>query len=198
MFKKKTDAVAFGQLRFFTSDIKTSTHKWIFKHGTITLADALSGNYWPVPSGNYLFTKKSWLKANRYNESLYGAYDSWAFGINQLATGTKMVILPNSFYYHRYSHEAAFIRDKNKINPSLLALQVLLPYLSLIYPQDVEYIFSKEHRLKWFEQLNKRPLRLAKGKVGVNGVVKYQIAQIAKEFVQKTFFSRNRYDSSAN
>lgn len=188
LLSEKADAASFGALYFFTRKTKNVTHKWIFKEGQITLADSLSGNYWPGPSGNYLFTKKSWLNANRYDESLFGAYDSWAFGIQQLATGTKMVTLPNTYYFHRYSHNSAFIRDKRKINSSLLALRVLLPYLKIINSQDLEYIFSKTHRLEWFDRLNKRPIRLAGLPIGKNGTVKYEVGQIAKELVQKTFF----------
>ena len=129
----------------------------------------MAGYKWPGPSGNYLFTKRSWLNAGRYNESIGGAYDSWAFGIKQLAMGSKMITMKNSFYYHRAGHESAFIRDKDKIKPSLIALSVLINFLDLIEEEDVDYIMSKEHRYSWFDNLEKRPISLKKSAVGIDG-----------------------------
>ena len=169
ILEQNADVAAFGEIRFFKNDIKEITHKWIFKDKQIELGDALSGYKWPGPSGNYLFTKRSWLKAGRYIESIGGAYDSWAFGIKQLATGSKMVIMKNSFYYHRVGHGSAFMRDKDKIKPSLIALSVLVNFLDLIENEDVDYIMSKEHRYSWFDDLEKRPIRLKNSAIGTNG-----------------------------
>ena len=168
--EQNADAASFGEIHFFKTDIKEITHKWIFKDKQIELRDALAGYKWPGPSGNYLFTKTSWLKAGRQPESLGGAYDSWAFGIKQLATGSKMAIMKNSFYYHRVGHESAFTRDKDKIKASLIALSVLTNFLALIEEEDVDYIMSKEHRYSWFDDLEKRPLRLKNSAVGTNGL----------------------------
>ena len=170
LLEQNADVATFGELHFFKEDIKKITHKWIFKDGQIKLGGALVGSIWPGPSGNYLFTKKSWLNAGRYNESIGGAYDSWAFGIKQLATGSKMVVMKNSFYYHRAGHESAFIRDKDKIKVSLIALSVLINFLGMIEEEDVDYIMSKEHRYSWFDNLEKRPIRLKNSPVvGMNG-----------------------------
>ena len=169
LMEQNADVAAFGEIHFFKTDIKEITHKWIFKDKLIELGDALSGYKWPGPSGNYLFTKRSWLNAGKYNESIGGAYDSWAFGIKQLASDSKMVTMKNSFYYHRVGHESAFIRDKNKIKPSLIALSVLVNFLDLIENEDVDYIMSKERRYSWFDDLEKRPIRLKNSAIGTNG-----------------------------
>ena len=170
LMEQNADVAAFGEIHFFKTDIKEITHKWIFKDKLIELGDALSGYKWPGPSGNYLFTKRSWLKAGRYIESIGGAYDSWAFGIKQLATRSKMITMKNSFYYHRVGHESAFTRDKDKIKASLIALSVLTNFLALIEEEDVDYIMSKEHRYSWFDDLEKRPIRLKKSTIGINGL----------------------------
>ena len=177
MSEQNADAATFGEIRFFKNDIKEITHKWIFKDKQIELRDALSGYKWPGPSGNYLFTKRSWLKAGRYIESIGGAYDSWAFGIKQLATGSKMITMKNSFYYHRAGHESAFMRDKDKIKPSLIALSVLVNFLDLIENEDVDYIMSKERRYSWFDDLEKRPIRLKNSAIGTNGFRTAGLAQ---------------------
>lgn len=170
MLEQNADVAAFGEIHFFKSDIKKITHKWTFKDKQIELKDALSGHIWPGPSGNYLFTKRNWLNAGRQPESLGGAFDSPAFGIKQLATGSKMVIMKNSFYYHRSGYASTFMRDKDRIKVSLLALSVLINFLDLIEEEDVDYIMSKEHRYSWFDELEKRPIRLKNSPIGVNGL----------------------------
>jgi glycosyltransferase involved in cell wall biosynthesis len=169
MFEKNADIAAFGELHFFKNDIKNITDKWIFKSGTIGLEDALAGRYWPGPSGNYLFTKECWKRAGRYEESLGGAYDSWAFGVKQLATKSKMVTMDHTFYYHRHGYESTFVRDESKIKSSLVGLSILIKFLPLIEEEDIDYIMSKEHRYSWFVDIKKRPIKIKSGLVGVDG-----------------------------
>ncbi|KKS56015.1 MAG: Glycosyl transferase family 2 [Candidatus Magasanikbacteria bacterium GW2011_GWA2_42_32] len=170
LLEQNADVATFGEIHFFKTDIKKITHNWAYKDKQIELKDALAGYKWPGPSGNYLFTKRSWLNAGRYNESIGGAYDSWAFGIKQLVAGSKMVTMKNSFYYHRAGHESAFTRDKDKIKPSLIALSVLINFLDLIEDEDVDYVMSKEYRYSWFDDLEKRPIRLKNSAIGINGL----------------------------
>ena len=80
-----------------------------------------------------------------------------------------MVTMKNSFYYHRSGYESTFMRDKDKIKMSLLALSVLINFLDLIEEEDVDYIMSKEHRYSWFDDLEKRPIRLKNSTIGTNG-----------------------------
>ena len=158
LISNNADVAAFGELHYFNVSKSDITHKWIYKENEIKLSDALAGHYWPGPSGNYLFTKSSWIKAGRYEESYGGAYDSWAFGMKQLATKSKMVTLPNTYYFHRYGYESTFVKDKNKFNPSLIGLSLLLKYLDQINKDDIEYIMSKGNRYSWYEDLENRPI----------------------------------------
>lgn len=169
MLEQNADVAAFGEIHFFKTDIGKITRKLTFKDNQIELKDALAGFIWPGPSGNYLFTKRSWFNAGRYTESIGGAYDSWAFGIKQLATGSKMTTMKNLFYYHRAGHESAFVRDKDKIKTSLIGLSVLINFLDLIEEEDVDYIMSKGHRYSWFDDIEKRPIRVKNSTPGVNG-----------------------------
>jgi glycosyltransferase involved in cell wall biosynthesis len=172
-FETIADAAAFGELHFFSGSTKRVTHKWVFKEGPITLSDALSGHLWPGPSGNYLFSRDSWLRAGRYHEAVGGAYDSWAFGVRQLATGSKMVVLKDTFYYHRVRDNSSFLRDKGSLNPCLVGLQILLPFLHMIEDEDVEYIMGPEGRYRWFENLAERPLRAKNLPAGKTGSVSF-------------------------
>jgi glycosyltransferase involved in cell wall biosynthesis len=169
LLEMRADAASFGELNYFQDSILNVTHKLVYKENLIMLSDALSGPIWPGPSGNYMFTHDSWVNAGRYLESIGGAYDSWAFGIRQLATGTRMVTLKNSFYYHRHGHRSAFVRDSIKSSSSLVALQVLLPFIDLIVDDDVEYLMGPETRYTWFENLEVRPIRLKAGALGQTG-----------------------------
>jgi len=162
MISKKADAAAFGELHFFKKKITNVTHKWIYKQ-SITLDDCLNNtDKVPCASGNYLFTRDSWLKAGRYNESsAIIAYDSWAFGFCQLATDSKMVTMPKSFYYHRCGYESTYVKEVEKINPSLTILQIILPFINLFDKRDIDYIMSPKARSKWFVDLKNHPIRLS-------------------------------------
>lgn len=155
---KGADAAAFGELHYFIENKKV-THKWIFKN-EVLLADCLKDNKFPGASGNYLFTKQSWLKAGRYNESIGGANDSWAFGFCQLVTGSKMVTMPNSFYYHRHGYESTYVKEIKKNNSSLTVLQIVLPYIDLLDERDIDYIMGKKGRHTWFNNLEKHPIKI--------------------------------------
>lgn len=160
---KKADVAAFGELHFFKNKIQNVTHKWIYK-GEITLNDVINNTkIAPCASGNYLFTKTSWLRAGRYNESpSIVVLDSWAFGFCQLAIGAKMITLANTFYYHRYGYNSTYVKEIKKNNPSLAALQVIIPYLHLIDEKDIEYIMSDRNRYSWFENTNNHPIKFKK------------------------------------
>lgn len=170
LIKEYADVVSFQELRYFKSCITDVTHKWVFKDGKTTLADALAGGVVPIASGNYLFTKDSWRRAGGYPE-FAGALDAWGFGLRQLATGSKMVVLSDSFYYHRYGHESYWIRDFKNGKTSLTALQIIIPYIDQIVDTDIDYIVGRKGRHVWFEQRDQRPLRMKNGVVGTTGYV---------------------------
>jgi glycosyltransferase involved in cell wall biosynthesis len=163
------DAAAFEELRYFVDDPDRTHLTWRFPARTISLADALAGHVWPGPSGNYLFTRTSWLRAGRYHESVGGGIDSWAFGIRQLATGSRLEVLAGSNYRHRFGHESAWIIDSRSGNASLKALGVLLPFLHLLEDESVEYLFSRTGRTTWFDHLHQRPLRVRCQPAGQTG-----------------------------
>jgi hypothetical protein len=159
-------------MKYFTDAPGQTTQTWDFKAGPITLADALSSPIWPGPSGNYLLTRDSWLRAGRYHEMVGGGIDSWAFGIRQLASGTVMRTLAGTFYHHRVGHDSAWSREGREGGTSLKALQVLMPFLDLLEEESVEYLMSKEGRVKWFGEIETRPIRVKAGAAGTGGTTK--------------------------
>ncbi len=170
MLDNQADAAAFGEIHFFkeVSGEKKIVYKTIFKPGIFTLADALNTNYFIGQSGNYLFTKQSWSKAGRYFEPtlINQTLDSWTFTIRQLGTGAKLVKLSDTHYLHRRTDNSHWQREIKKGSVSLAALSGLMPFLDQIADADVDYIFGLQTRYTWFDDLEKRPIRLESGEAG--------------------------------
>jgi glycosyltransferase involved in cell wall biosynthesis len=169
MIKMKANSAAFQYIYYFKDTIEVVTHKWKFRGREITFADNIASPIVPGASGNYLFTKVSWINAGGYPQCR--TLDTWGFGLRQLATGTKMTVMPGTFYYHRYGHESNWIREKRKGKNSLIALQIILPFIDLINKDDINYIMSKKHRFNWVDNLFKKPLKLANGIRGEGGEI---------------------------
>lgn len=162
------DIASFQELHYFTDTKENITHKWIFNSGTTTFADYLSGSVVPGASGNYMFTKDSWFRAGGY-PVLSRALDAWGFGLRQVATGSKMMVFPKSFYYHRHGHESYWVRESKSGQISLIASQILMPFQDQIKKNDIKYILN--HRQKWFFNLEKRPIHLKSGQSGSAGSI---------------------------
>lgn len=159
------DAAVFQEMHCFKKDTSKISIKWVFRP-TITLADCLVGGRVPISSGNYMFTKESWIKAGGYPEFAF-ILGTRGFGFRQLATGTKMVAMPESFYFHRYGYASHWVRNRGRGDKGLLMLKVLLPFSHLFYEEDVAYMLS--HKNQWLHQLRAHPIRVkgcAPGKAG--------------------------------
>lgn len=161
MIDSGADVAVFEGMYYFHNNTKNITGKWKFKEET-TLKDYLSTGEVPGSSGNHMFTKESWLKAGGYPEGNW--LDTWGFGFCQAATGSKIMVMPDSFYYHRHGHNSYWRREYKKGKVSLEALKILIPFLDLIDERDVNYIMGPNGRYVWFDKLGKHPLRLCKGK----------------------------------
>jgi glycosyltransferase involved in cell wall biosynthesis len=153
------DVAAFSEIRYFSGPAADITHSWFLKSGRFGLREYLGGIRVPGASGNYLFTKESWLRAGGYPE-FAGALDTWGFGLRQVATGSKMMVKQHSHYLHRCGADSYWVRQTRQGNVDLLALQVLLPFLHLIDHRDADYVMSRKGRNSWLLNLDRRPLRL--------------------------------------
>lgn len=152
------DIASFESLKYFKTAPSKVTHTWRFKGKSTTFEGALSCTKFPGASGNYLYTKESWARAKRYPETA-DALDAWGFGMRQVATNSRMTILPNSFYFHRYGHDSYWVRESRKNMVSLTALGLLIPFLDQVEKEDVDYIMGVGRNI-WFNQLDSRPIRL--------------------------------------
>jgi predicted MPP superfamily phosphohydrolase len=148
LLEEKADAASFGEIHFFKNNAdgtRRPIYKTVFKHGVFTLADALCSNYFIGQSGNYLFTKNSWIKAGRYFEPslINQTLDSWTFTIRQLGTGAKLVKLADTHYLHRNMPESHWNREIKKGNVSLAALTGIMPFLEMIKKEDIDICSGK-------------------------------------------------------
>jgi len=161
LIAQNADVACFCELHYFSDSTATIDETWYYEPGVFTINDLLRGKLAPGGSGNYLFTKNSWLKANGYTEDL-GALDTWSFGFKQLMENCKMIVLPGSYYFHRRGHDSYYMRDawNKRRSVSLRLIKLIINYIDRIYPADVDYIFSKKGRFTWFEHLEERPIRL--------------------------------------
>jgi glycosyltransferase involved in cell wall biosynthesis len=180
MFKENADAAAFGELHYFTGNKRNVTHKWIYHSGINMFADCLAGGVSPASSGNYMFTKESWEKAGGYPE-FAKALDAWGFGLRQLATGSKLVCLENTYYLHRYGHESYWVRASAEKNE--LSFKIVEPFFDQIKEDDREYIITNKR--SWFSDLDRRAINVIGEANGRNGSVKKKLS--IKNIFRKLF-----------
>lgn len=173
LVSENADMAAFSEYHYFyKNNIKQITHKWICKLGVMSLADFLAGPINPGPGGNFMYTKESWKKVGMYWEYGKGVQEAWGFALKQLANGSEFVVLPNSYYLHRYGTNSLFVREaKNDGKSSLMATKMIMPFINLLNDEDASYIKSEEGSKNWLEYRNyiNRPIRLKTGEIGVAG-----------------------------
>jgi glycosyltransferase involved in cell wall biosynthesis len=105
------DVVAFGMVRYFVQEHKvTGLCLFCAEQDRYTLKDVLQKTDSPPWSGNYLYTKESFLRAGGYPEHL-GAVDTFAFGVLQLLSGSKMSYVPGTYYLHRHDINGYYLRE---------------------------------------------------------------------------------------
>jgi glycosyltransferase involved in cell wall biosynthesis len=165
----KAEVVSFAHLKYFTHRINNTSHTWEFKYDSYNKQNYLTTNIVPGASGNYLFTKESWVRAGGYPE-FAGALDTWGFGLRQVMSGSTMVIIPNTFYFHRIGTESYWVRESKKHSITELAAKILLPYADLLSVSDYYRIYWKANR-EWFLNLDKSPIILRNSNTWRTGII---------------------------
>jgi glycosyltransferase involved in cell wall biosynthesis len=133
------------ELRFFIGNLE-HTSSWFYE-GRDNICDLeclITKIANPAHSGNYLYTRKSFERAGGYPEK-HGS-DTFCFGFKQYATGTKIAILPNSFYWHYHNQDGYWSREEKTGANKKVALDVVSKFSE---------VFSKKTR-KLLNKLNKQ------------------------------------------
>ena len=172
MIGEEAEVAAFGEIHFFRDDKNKITHKWICCPGILTLADLLSGSINPAASGNYMFTKESWHRVGKYWEYGAGLHEAWGFSLKQIANGSKFVVMAGSYYLHRFGYSSLYVRESAKKHEgSLMATKMIKPFINLLDAEDAKYIMSEKGSREWFDNNDKRPIKLKYSEIGRTGKV---------------------------
>lgn len=140
------DGASVEELRFFFTD-KIKHDSWFYeaKNNICDLFHILETVADPASSGNYLFTRESYLRAGGYGDG-HGA-DTFCFGFKQYATGSRIAVLKNSFYWHRLTPNSYWQREEAKGTNNIKTLEIF---------SEFEEVFSDETR-KLLQELKKNP-----------------------------------------
>jgi glycosyltransferase involved in cell wall biosynthesis len=157
-----SDAATFQTVLFFQRQPRMLdvTHRHRYVAGEHRLVDLLGGTICPPASGNYLFTKSSWLNAGGYPE--VSTLDTWGFGLRQLAAGDRMMVMPRSGYFHRYGHESNYVRERAAGNTERVASDLIGEVAGLLGDGEIERLRATPG---WFHSLDELPIRLASDEI---------------------------------
>jgi len=161
LVENDADVASFQFQHSFAEDKLNPVYIWTLPAGEFEPGNYLDGKNTPGQHGNYLFTKKSWFNANGYAEGT-GALDTWTFGLRQAITGAKIVVLKDTFYYHRLDYANSYwMRDAeaNLWSVSVKAAYALLPFFDRIDEQFINYMLG-EGKYTWFYNLKNKPIKL--------------------------------------
>lgn len=169
LVQEKADMAAFANYHYFIQSTKLVTHYWYCRPGWFKLEDLFAGHINPGPGGNFLYTKASWERIGGYWEYGKGLHEAWGFTLKQLAAGSKLLVVPNTFYFHRHGHESLFVSEsRNKPGEAELLAKMVTPYKASFSRVDWEYI---QQTPNWYHTLDTKPLAFL-GKIGQNGKLK--------------------------
>lgn len=166
LLEQKADMAAFASYHYFTNNPNRPTHYWYCHAGWLTAADLFAGHINPGPGGNFLYTKTSWERIGGYWEYGKGLHEAWGFTLKQLTAGSKLYVVPNTFYYHRHGHESLFVSEsRNKPSEAELLAKMVNPYKDKFSNSDWAYLTQTPN---WYHTLDTRPISFA-GALGKNG-----------------------------
>lgn len=141
----RCDIAVFNEVKFFNGNYN-NTNTWVYSTSATVLDInsfiAPENGCTPVFSGNYLFTRKSYDRVGGYLDG-YGALDTTAFGLAQLATGSKMALLKNHFYWHRTSDNSYWRRQETRNNYNSIKL---FKHFSELFSEETNYFFKSANK----------------------------------------------------
>jgi glycosyltransferase involved in cell wall biosynthesis len=191
LMDNNADTASFQHQHYFLNDKDKPEYIMSLPGGEIELQSCLRGENTPGQHGNYLFTKQSWLNAKGYAEGT-GALDTWTFGLRQVITGAKMVVLKDTCYYHRLDYANSYwMRDAeaNLWSVSVKAAYALYPFFDIIDEQYIKYMLGKG-RYSWFHNLKKKPLKLVEKGSKDEFYVKLHKKTVNAVYPKATIFKR--------
>lgn len=149
------EAASVAEIRFYKDNLVT-IGSWCYHapHNIADLSYCMSKVEDPAHSGNYLYTRKSFNRAGGYHEC-HGA-DTFCFGFKQYATGTKIAILPDTFYWHCYNPQGYWAREETTGNNRKMALATLLEFAEVFSTETEKYLKHFDIRTQDFTAAHTR------------------------------------------
>ncbi len=145
------DGACFEELRYFKTinGKRVQKDSWFFKapNNIVDIQHIIKTGMTPASSGNYLFTKQSYERAGGYpNGNVMG---SWSFGFRQHATGSRIAILPKTFYWHRISDGGMWLSNQRKGLNNKAIIETVLEFKH-IFSQETQKLLETEDCQKDF------------------------------------------------
>lgn len=152
------DGAAFQEQRFFGANTKFS---WFYKpvDNLCDLAHALSLAQNPFHSGNYLYTRKSFERAGGYPTKRSGT-DTTSFGLKQYMTGTKIVVVPNTMYWHYYNPEGYYMRESKTDRNNRVVWETLQEYTEVFDQETRVFLANVNPTIDPWQEIQKGHIKL--------------------------------------
>lgn len=137
------DGIAFYERRFF---VNANPHKFTPRYNkilerSVVLNDLFSEN--SIMLDNFFFTKTSFLTTNKYPE--HHGFDTQTFEIDYLAKKNKVMVCPNSIFYHRQNqdgHKSYYEREYERGLISINTYLSLEPIIQTLHSDAIELIIN--------------------------------------------------------
>ena len=108
-----------------------------------------------------------WSKVGGYWEYGKGLHEAWGYSFKLLINNAIFIVVPDTFYYHRFSHKSLFVRENKKHNESInVTNRFIKDSLNIFSDQS---ILDMQRDPDWFNHLEKHSLTLRTGDIGTNG-----------------------------
>jgi glycosyltransferase involved in cell wall biosynthesis len=160
------EGASFQKLQYFKELKHRSyrrTNSWVFEspNNIIDIYHICSTGMTPASSGNYLFTRESYDRAGGYPEG--NVMGSWSFGFRQHATGSRIVILPGTFYWHRFSKGGMYLSNEKKGLNSIAVSKTAREFPEIYTRETWELMQKEEYKNDFFKLMRSGLVKLKEG-----------------------------------
>ncbi|HWW60364.1 MAG TPA: hypothetical protein VN181_03260, partial [Thermoanaerobaculia bacterium] len=97
--------------------------------------------------------------------------------------------LPDTAYHHRHGHDSYWTRFVRSTSASVVAFEILQPFLDRFDPADVDYMRGAG-RDTWLDTLDKHPIRVTSDPPGVTGIAEGQSTTLLSRLKRLARWSR--------
>jgi glycosyltransferase involved in cell wall biosynthesis len=144
--KTGCEGACFQKLYFFKKEnnSRKRTSTWVFDvpNNVVDIHHITKTGMTPAASGNYLFTRESYNRAGGYPEG--NVMGSWSFGFRQHATGCRIAVLPDTFYWHRFSEGGMYLTNQKKGLNAKAIIQTVLEFKHIFTPETQKLLETEE------------------------------------------------------